>query len=58
MESQIYEMIKDLIQSLGFPIFVAVWFMWRDGKRMEKLTQAINDLQNMLEKVCNKLDGT
>jgi hypothetical protein len=45
MEQTIYEMIKDFISTLGFPIFVAVWMLWRDSKRMEKLTEVIKELK-------------
>jgi hypothetical protein len=33
-----------LLREFGFPIFVSVWFMWRIEKRMDRFTDAIQDL--------------
>lgn len=33
-----------LLREFGFPIFVSMWFMWRVEKRMDRFTDAIQDL--------------
>jgi hypothetical protein len=33
-----------LLREFGFPIFVSVWFMWRVEKRMDRFTDAIQNL--------------
>jgi hypothetical protein len=48
--------IKDLIASLGFPIFVAVYFMWFGVKAIKAHTTALENLKDVLAKICAKLD--
>lgn len=33
-----------IIREFGFPVFVSLWFMWRVEKRMDRFTDAIQDL--------------
>lgn len=33
-----------IIREFGFPVFVALWFMWRVEKRMDRFTDAIQNL--------------
>ena len=33
-----------LLREFGFPIFVSLWFMWRVEKRMDRFTDAIQNL--------------
>ena len=51
MEQGIYEMVKDAIQSLGFPIFVAVFLLWRDAKKMDMLISVIQELKGAVEEL-------
>jgi hypothetical protein len=37
-----------IIREFGFPVFVALWFMWRVEKRFDRFTEA---LQNLLTAV-------
>lgn len=46
-----------LIQTLGFPIFVCVWFMWRTESIIKENTAAINQLAKLVEKLCERIDG-
>lgn len=36
--------IQQFIQQIGFPITVAVWLLWRTDKRLEKMTDVLNDI--------------
>lgn len=36
--------VVDLLREFGFPIFVSLWFMWRVEKRMDRFTDAIQNL--------------
>jgi hypothetical protein len=36
--------IASLVQQVGFPIVIAVWFMWRLEKRMDRLIQLLGSL--------------
>ena len=40
--------IMQFISSLGFPIFVAVWMLYKSSKDNEKMTETINDLKNAI----------
>jgi len=40
--------IVDLIKSVGFPIFVAVYMMVIMKKSIDRNTEAINDLKNCI----------
>lgn len=44
MDGEIVKAAIALIQQIGFPIFVAGWFMLRLEKRIEVLTDAIEKL--------------
>ena len=45
----------ELITTLGFPIFVSLWFMLRTEKVIERNTKAINDFVVVLTDLCQKL---
>ncbi|MEM3554479.1 MAG: YvrJ family protein [Candidatus Micrarchaeaceae archaeon] len=49
-------LIQQLISSLGFPIFVAVYLLWREEKKLEKLEDIIQQNTLVLQKLCEKLD--
>ena len=40
--------ISQFIANLGFPIFVAVWMLYKSGKDNERITETINDLKNAI----------
>ncbi len=48
--------IIDLIQSVGFPIFVAVWLLTRSESRDEKMIQALNELKAVVQDYHKYLD--
>ena len=31
----------DLLGQFGFPVFVAVWFMWRMEKRLDRMAELV-----------------
>lgn len=37
-------MMQQLISAVGFPIFVAVWLLWRTDKLLASLTAAIEKM--------------
>lgn len=47
--------IKDLIASVGFPIFVAVYFLVVTSKALKSLTVAVNSLKETVKELCSKL---
>ena len=38
------DQVIKVIQTLGFPIFVCIWFMYRTDKRLDKMIELINEL--------------
>lgn len=40
--------IYQFITNLGFPIFVAVWMLYKSSKDNEKMMETINDLKNAI----------
>lgn len=46
-----------VIREFGFPVFVALWFMWRVEKRMDRFTEAIQNLLTAVTIVAKTVDG-
>jgi hypothetical protein len=40
--------ISQFIANLGFPIFVAVWMLFKSSKDNERMTETINELKNAI----------
>lgn len=40
--------ITTIIANLGFPIFVAVWMLYKSSKDNERMTETINELKNAI----------
>lgn len=40
--------VSQFITSLGFPIFVAVWMLYKSSKDSERMNESINDLKNAI----------
>lgn len=46
-----------LLREFGFPIFVSLWFMWRVEKRMDRFTEAIQNLLTAVTIMAKTVDG-
>ena len=40
--------LSTVISQLGFPIFVAVWMLYKTSKDSEEMRESINDLKNAI----------
>lgn len=40
--------ITTIIANLGFPIFVAIWMLYKSSKDNERMAETINDLKNAI----------
>ena len=40
--------LSTIISQLGFPIFVAVWMLYKTSKDSEEMRNSINDLKNAI----------
>lgn len=52
--------IQNLISSVGFPIFVAVWMLYKSSKDSESLKDTISQLNNSITELTAyiKKEGT
>lgn len=46
-----------LLREFGFPILVSLWFMWRVEKRMERFTDAIQNLLTAITVMAKTVDN-
>lgn len=47
--------IGNLISTIGFPIFVAVWMLYKTSKDNEKMTETIGDLKTAITELSTLL---
>lgn len=40
--------VQTIISTVGFPIFVAVWMLYKSSKDSEKMSETINELRNAI----------
>lgn len=48
--------IEQFISTVGFPIFVAVWMLYKTSKDSEKMTESIADLKNAITELTTLLN--
>jgi hypothetical protein len=46
-----------LIREFGFPVFVALWFMWRLEKRMDRFTDVVQSLLTTVTVMAKTMDS-
>lgn len=49
--------IAQLISQMGFPIFVAVWLLWKGDQQNRQIVEALNDLKTAVMLLTEKIDG-
>lgn len=50
------DLLKDVINNLGFPIAMVGYFIWDKQKTMQPLIDSINNMNQLLAILCDKLD--
>lgn len=50
--------IAQLISQMGFPIFVAVWLLWKGDQQNKQIVEALNDLKTAVMLLTEKIDGS
>ena len=40
--------VQTIISTVGFPIFVAVWMLYKSSNDSEKMSETIDDLRNAI----------
>ena len=48
--------VSDFIQQVGFPIAVALWLLLRTDKKLDKLTDAMNEINVPLASIVTALE--
>lgn len=49
------QVVNNLISSVGFPIFVAVWMLYKSSKDSEEMKDTINELKNAITEMTTLL---
>ena len=57
MDTTWVDIVIRFISTLGFPIVVAVWLLWRDWKLTTKFIETLETLKDAVEDLCQKLDS-
>lgn len=52
-----WKAIVDFIREFGFPSLVCLWFMWRDGRREEKMGDNMNRLLSAVSTMTEALEA-
>lgn len=47
--------IGSFISSVGFPVFVAVWMLYKTSKDSEKMTETVAELKNAITELSTLL---
>lgn len=42
------QVVQGFISSVGFPIFVAVWMLYKSSKDSDKMSESLQDLKNAI----------
>lgn len=50
--------VQTIISTVGFPIFVAVWMLYKSSKDSEKMSETIDDLKNAITELTAILTKT
>lgn len=45
-----------IISNIGFPIFVAVWLLWRSDQKEEQTQVILAELKVAIDKLCEKMN--
>lgn len=51
-----YEQIVAVLREFGFPVLVAVWFMWRLEKRLDRLIELMSALLQAIALLAKAFD--
>tara|TARA_Y100000310_G_scaffold88204_1_gene85107 strand:- start:20 stop:172 length:153 start_codon:yes stop_codon:yes gene_type:complete len=44
-----FETLSQMVGTLGFPIFIALYLLWERGRTMKELIRAIDDLKVIIK---------
>lgn len=50
------QIVQNLISSVGFPIFVAVWMLYKTSADSKEMSNTINELKNAITELTTLLN--
>ncbi len=56
MDATIIDVTTQFISTIGFPIFVAIWLLFRDAKEKERMATALDKLSEAILVLHTKID--
>lgn len=45
-----------VISNIGFPIFVAVWLLWRSDQKEQQTQVILTELKAAIDRLCEKMN--
>lgn len=51
------QMVNNLVSSVGFPIFVAVWMLYKTSQDSKETRDTLNDLKVVIQSLADRLDN-
>lgn len=52
----VVQIVQEIVNSLGFPIAMVVYFIWDKNQTMKPMIDSINNMNKFLAVLCDKLD--
>ena len=49
--------ITNLVGTVGFPIFVAVWLLWKSDRTEKRTQEILVELKLSINKLCERING-
>jgi len=56
MDQTIVDLVIKLISTVGFPIFVAVWLLWRSDRKEERTQEILQEIKLAIQELKNTLE--
>jgi hypothetical protein len=57
MEANMTNEIVEIIKDLGFPIAVALWFMFRTDKKLDKVIELLHKTVYTVEEISEEIEN-
>lgn len=52
-----FEQMTQLITTVGFPIFVAIWLLWKSDRTEKRTQEILLELKNSINRLCDRING-
>lgn len=55
MDANTFSQVTQIISQIGFPIFVAVWLLWKGDQQNRQIVEALNELKTAVMLLSEKI---